>query len=112
MTLITTQMIYDELQSLKNMLHLNLDKKLKEELQEFPLYQAAKILGIGERKLRELAVNKEIDCMVEEKSNAKEGITFRFTAKQIKDYQEKRKFIGKQNFTSADIDKMIESAFI
>ena len=110
--IITNQMIWEKLQNLENLFHFGSDKKLKEELQEYPLYQAAKILGIGERKLRELAIENKIDCMIEEKSNGKDGITFRFTLKQIRDYQERRKYsANSEALTSAEIDKIIEQSF-
>ncbi|MBI1933436.1 MAG: hypothetical protein HYS24_12960 [Ignavibacteriales bacterium] len=112
MTFITNQMIWEKLENLENIFRFGSDKKLKEELQEFPLYQAAKILGIGEKKLRDLAIENKIDCMIEDKSNGKDGITFRFTAKQIKDYQQKRLYVPvKENLSSSEIDKIINGSF-
>ena len=68
-----------------------------------------KLFHEQERKLRDLAIENKIDCMIEEKSNGKDGITFRFTLKQIRDYQERRKYSGRNEaLTSAEIDKIIE----
>jgi hypothetical protein len=110
--LITNQMIFEKLENIETLFRLNSDKQLREELQELPLYQAAGLLGIGERKLRDLAIEKKIDCMIEKKSNGKDGITFRFTLKQIRDYQEKRKYsANNEALTSAEIDQIINSSF-
>lgn len=107
---ITNQTIFEEIQSLKNLLNINHDKKIVDDLKEYPLYRAAKILGIGERKLRQLAIDQKIECMIEENDKATDGVTFRFTAKQIREYQERRIFKGKNtDLIRIEIDKLIEN---
>ncbi len=112
MTLITNQMIWEKLESLENIFRFGSDRKLKEELQEFTLAETSKLLGISSETLRAKVLNKDIECFVEERSNAIDGVTYKFTAKHIRDYQERRKYsANNEALTSAEIDKIIDQSF-
>jgi len=111
--LITMGMIWEEIQNVKLMFGVSQENKIANELQEFSLHQTAKILKKSTETLRTMAEKKEIESLIEERPNAKDGITFMFLPKHIRDYQERRKYKGRKLYrehAKFDIDNLINSA--
>ncbi len=107
---VTNQMIFEEIQKLLSAVMDSRKKELIEKLQTFSLNETAKILGKSPGTIRGLVEEGEIGCMVQNRSNAKGGVTYEFTAEDIKTYQAKRRNrIGLRvtSAASAEIDKMI-----
>ncbi len=103
-------MIYEELQKLLSAVMDSRKRELMDELQTFSLAETAKILGKSPSTIRGLVEEGEISCMEVCRTNAKGGITYEFTAEDIRTYQDQRRNkIGLRisSAAGAEIDKMI-----
>lgn len=87
-----TEKIMAELLEVRKLLEKNLNRKLEDEITELSLTKTARLLHIGVDTLKQKVEQGEIPALLDVQKNEK---VYRFLLSDIKRYQSKRKYIGR-----------------
>ncbi len=89
--LITMQMIWEKLERNERLLHSILEKEAANNIMEYSISKAARLLNIGYDTLLEKIESGEIAARKVPNKKAKDGFSYRITHREIYRYQNQNK---------------------
>jgi hypothetical protein len=91
-SIVTSKEIYDLLIEIRALLNEKNSSSVENGLKEYSLYKISKILGKSQQSILRLVEEGRLKAIVEKSNYTKNGRTFRFTARAIKEYQNSRNY--------------------
>lgn len=88
--LITQEMIYNKLTKLEKDIELIKDEKLGVQIKEYSENKASKLLGIGQRKLKQYVKDGLLLARLDKNGKSKSGFSLRFTHEELKRFQQRQ----------------------
>ena len=100
--LVSTQMIYNELQDVKKILKQIINKELSNSIEEVSLNKAAKLLNLGASSVISLVERGRLKARVYRDSNRKKR--FRFRLADIREFQESKTY-NPINYETVEVER-------
>ena len=88
--LVTQEMIFNKLLKIEKEIELIKSEKLGIQIKEYSEHKAAKLLGIGQRKLKQYVSDGLLLARLDKNRKSPTGYSFRFTHEEIKRFQQQQ----------------------
>lgn len=99
-SLVTQQMIYEEILNLKNEIKQIKQRDIETSIEEYSLSKAAKLLRIGQATLMSYVKDGKLKARIVKNNKSRTGYSYKFTLREIYRFQNSEQFTPTDEKTS------------